>query len=116
MNKKGFTLIEMLACLALLGIILTIGILVSKDTLATTMTQLSNVSDSEVYQAVRYYVVEENTNFNNQGYTCVTLKDVIDMGYLKGNFDEEFKKKIVKVEKNMNTLVIESIEYDDSCK
>ena len=114
MNKKGFTLIEMLACLALLGIILTIGILVSKDTLATTMTQLSNVSDSEVYQAVRYYVVEENTNFNNQGYTCVTLKDVIDMGYLKGNFDEEFKKKIDEIaNKYLEDWDINRLGYTD---
>ena len=49
MKKNGFTLIELLGSLALLGIILAIGIIASKDTLATTMTQFSKINENEIY-------------------------------------------------------------------
>ena len=40
MNKYGFTLVEMLACLGLLGIVLCLGLIVNRGTLSTSMTQL----------------------------------------------------------------------------
>lgn len=57
MNKYGFTLVEMLACLELLGIVLCLGLIVNRGTLSTSMTQLEKTSDNEVYDAVRKYVL-----------------------------------------------------------
>ena len=43
MNRKGFTLIEFLGCMALLGVILAIGLYVTRGTLATALSTLTDV-------------------------------------------------------------------------
>ena len=38
MNRKGFSLVELLGCLAIMGIILCIGLYSAKGTLATSVS------------------------------------------------------------------------------
>lgn len=115
MKKNGFTLIELLGSLALLGIILAIGIIASKDTLATTMTQFSKIDENEIFESARIYVLEENIPFNNMNYTCIEVDDIIKMGYLKNIEDENIKEKIVKIERDKNTYTITKINFSDEC-
>ena len=63
MNKKGFTLIEFLICLALLGIVLVIGLCASGGAIRTSLSSLRSVSESEVFKAAKSYSLENNSVF-----------------------------------------------------
>ena len=115
MERNGFTLIELLGSLALLGLVLTLGIIASKDTLATTMTQFSKINENEIYEAARIYAVDGNVNFNDMNYTCVLVDDIVKMGYLKNLEDDNIRKKIVRLERDQNTFTIKKIFFSDEC-
>lgn len=114
MDRQGFTLIEMLACLALLGIVLGIGLVASKETLSTSLTQFRVISQTEVFEAARTYAISENITFDN-GYACVNVSELIELGYLEYTNNEDIKNKIVQINKNNSTKVIESIRYIKVC-
>jgi len=113
MNKKGFTLIELLAVLAIIGLITVISFYLIRGTTATTLTQIENIENHELYQAASNYVMEQNKPFNSDGYLCITLKDLVDLGYAKGVTNTS---KMIKITRNNKTKVIEEIEYVDECK
>ena len=115
MNKKGFTLIEFLMCLALLGIVLVIGLCASGNMLRTSLSSLRSVNDNEVFKAAKAYVLENNVSFSRKGYACVEVQDLVDYGYLLDTNDEELKNKIVKLKKNKRTKVIYDIGYTRNC-
>ena len=115
MKKNGFTLVELLACLVLLGLVLTIGIIANKNALATSLTQFRNVSDNEVFIAARNYVDGENVSFK-KNYACVTVKELVDYGYLDAVNNADIQEKIVKVSINKKTKVINKITYVKKCK
>lgn len=115
MKKNGFTLIEFLVCLAMLGIVLVIGLAASHNMLTTSLAGLRVVSDDEVFKAAKNYVNEKNISFNDNGYVCVSVNDLIDNGYLVDTNNYELKNKLVKLKKNSVTKVISRMWYVDSC-
>ena len=115
MKKNGFTLVELLASLAILGLVLAIGIMANKRALATSLVRFRNISDNEVFEAARNYVIEENVS-TKKGYTCVYVSDLVDSGYLDATNDENIYDKMVKVSISKKTKVINKIEYVKKCK
>ena len=115
MNNKGFTLVELLLCLAMFGIILVIGLCASRDMLKTSLVSLRPVGDDEVFRAATSYVNENKDVFNGKLYTCVTVKDLVDFGYLDDTNDYELKTKIVKLKRNNVTKRIYNVEYVNDC-
>ena len=119
MNNKGFSLIEMLGCIALLGIILCISLFVNRKTLATSMTTLNNISNNQIYNASMSYVMEQKVswiNYNNNEYTCISVNDLIDYGYLNSNNVSDYKDNIVKVEREPITKTINDVLFVDICE
>lgn len=116
MNRNGFTLFEMLCCVALMGFVLSIGLYLSKDTLGATIESLEGYSDNQVFKAANNYIIEKNINFNDLGYTCVTVSELIDYGYLKDVNDNDVKNRIVKIVRNNDTKVITNTSYVDKCE
>ena len=115
MEKNGFTLVELLVCFALLGFVLLLGITVNRNALVTSLVQIRNVSDNEVFEAARNYA-NSGTVSLKKGYTCVYVKDLIDYGYLNATNDNEIREKLVKVSINNTTKVINNIRYVDNCE
>lgn len=115
MKKNGFTLVELLICFALMGFVLLLGIVVNRNTLATSLTQIRKVSDNEVFEAARNYANSGSVSLK-KGYTCVYVKDLIDYGYLDGTNDATIREKLVKVSINNTTKVINNIKYVDTCE
>ena len=115
MNNKGFTLIEFLICLVMLGVVLVMGICASRNSLATSLVTLRSVSDNEVFKATKSYVISENISFNDKSYVCVSVRDLIDYGYLADTNDLVLKEKIVKLKRNNITKVISNFEYVSNC-
>lgn len=120
MNRRGFTLIEMLACLAVLGLVLGIGLYATKDTLSMTVNSLNKVSDNEVFDAAELYVSEVNSNWNidNQGneYTCVLIGNLVDFGYFNEEEVEDIINNKVKITRNINNKVVINTNYALDCE
>lgn len=115
MNKKGFTLVELLASLVILGVIIVIIVHVSSGTLATSSLQIDRISDNHIFDAARSYVMEQSVTFNDDGYVCVSVNDLISYGYFDNTIEDNLKSKIIKVSRNNTTKVIESIYYVNGC-
>ena len=62
MNNKGFTLVELLGCLVLLGFVLGIGLYSARGTLSTTLTTLDQVSENEIYDSAEIYLMENGVD------------------------------------------------------
>ena len=119
MNKKGFTLIEMLGCLALLGIIFCIGLYSARGTLATSLSMLTDVSENEIYNASKLYVSENGvswTNVSEEEYTCLTVQHLVDEGYFEYGEVNSYDSNYIKIIRNPDTRVIDSVKIVDSCE
>ena len=111
-NRNGFTLVELLASLVIIAILFGIVIHLFRGTYASTMTQIDNVSDNQIYNAAKVYVIETNA-FNSMNYACVTIKELVDYGYLS---NVENTDRLIKIVRNNQTKVIEEITYVDVCE
>lgn len=114
MNNKGFTLIEMLACVALLAFVFTLGLIASRDTLATSLSQTTSISDNQIRDAASLYAIEVNKNWTN-GTACVTVKELVDYGYLDSDRVSSKINRIVEITRDTKTKAITSIDYVDEC-
>ena len=112
MNNKGYTLIEMLAAVTIIAIIFGVAFYLVRGTTATTLTQMGEISDAQIYEAAKVYVTEVKKSFNSQGYTCITLQELADYGYLK-NVDAP--TKMIKLTRDISTKVIQEIKYVNEC-
>ncbi len=118
MNRKGFSLIELLGCLVLLASILCIGLYSARGTLATTMSTLTGVSERQIKDAAEMYVLENGSSWINDGeeYTCITVLELVD----DGHFDEDevlsYKSKLIKLVREPKTKVIKSVDLVDVCE
>lgn len=115
MKKNGFTLVELLVSLALLGVVLLMGIYATRDSLATSLTGFRNVSDNEIFTAARNYVIGEDVSLK-KGYACVYVKTLVDYGYLDVVNSDDINNKMVKVSRNRTTKVIDKIEFVSVCE
>ena len=114
MKKNGFTLVEFLISLAMLGVVLLMGIYAIKGTAATAALGIRDMTDNEIFLAARNYVIENNISMK-KGYTCMYVKDLVDYGYLVNPNDNELENRLVKVSRNNVTKVIDRIKYVDVC-
>ena len=118
MNNKGFTLVELLGSLVMLGLILGIGLYSARGTLSTTMTTLNNVSMNELYDTAEIYVIENNnTWFNNlEEYTCVMVDELVDKGYFDEDDVSSYKGKFIRIVRDNVTKTISSRKLVDVCE
>ena len=99
MNRKGFTLVELLATLIILAVVMSLGTysiisIINNSKNKNYDLLISNIKDS----AETYY--QECRFANNSGITCTkdgdgyttTLGDLVEYGYLKGNSTDDNKK------------------------
>lgn len=137
MNKKGFTLVELLAVLVILGLIVSIGGVAITKIMSNTKeknyeTLIANIKSGveTFYQECKYGDVPLNPNadpdtqlyykclkdINASGYYKVKVSTLVNFGYVSSNFSEGNVNKLVnpKDEKidfsNCNILY----KYDDN--
>ena len=118
MNRKGFTLIELLGCLVLLGVVLGIGLYVTKDTLSTALSSLTSVSTNQIYDAAKLYVTENKITWINsmEEYTCLSVDNLVDAGYFESEEVSTYKDQEIKIVRDEETKVINSIKLIDVCE
>ena len=96
MNNKGFSLIEMLGCVALLGIILCISLFINRKTLATSLSTLDNISNNEIYKAPAIMQkVDEEKILDEEMETVTEVIVPSDEEKILGATDEVVTRKVV---------------------
>lgn len=112
MNNRGFTLVELLASLALIALLFLLVTHMFRNTMASSETQLEQVVSTETFSAANSYIIENNLPYNLQGYLCLAVEKLVESGYLKANRKDD---RSIKVTRNNQTKVIEKMEYVDIC-
>ena len=118
MGNKGFTLVELLGCFALLAIVFGIGVYLTGGTLSTALTTADMVSENEIEETSKTYILENNVLWSNENdleYACVSINDLVNFGYFEYDQVSAYKDNFVKVFRNINTKVIEDLEIVKEC-
>ena len=118
MNNKGFSLIELLGSLVLLGLILCIGLYSARGTLATSLSTLIGVSENEIYDTAEMYVLGNPVTWikDTEEYTCLTVTDLVDAGYFEENEVLSYKDNKIKIVRDEHTKVVNNIKLVDICE
>lgn len=119
MNKKGFTLIEIISVISILAIIGLIAVPVANNIIKKSKTKMYDEQTSRIEQACRNYVLENDDLLPEEGKTTkVTIKKLKDSGYLPNESiinpltEEEMKGGIlISYSNNKYTYT-----YDDNIK
>lgn len=123
MNRKGFTLVELLAVIILLSILSSIAIFLVGDVIKTSREKLTDTQIKNIEEAAKSYYLEEG--INDEVYTldntksCVNLSYLIDKGYIN---DDKIRLLVDNKEINGSVNIIYkanqySYEYnEDVCK
>lgn len=117
MNKKGFTLVELLAIIVILGLVTGIAITVILTVLSNAKDKSIELTKRNIREQSEKYIYEGFSNSNwkrsnsNEEYKCVTVQDLIDVGYYKQSIIEENKDLIkptdtIKIVRDANTKAI----------
>lgn len=118
MNNKGFTLIELIVCLVLVALVFGFGFGMIRGTRSSILTTIDKISESELINAAKTYVLENNVNWFNEDdniYTCVSVDDMINSKYLSKEETIDYNNQFVKVVKNNNTRVITDLIILEEC-
>ena len=118
LNNKGFTLFELLGCLIILGIIFGIGLYSARGTLATADTMMNKISENEIYETVKLYIVEYPQSWYDgyEEYACVSVDELVDYGYFDRNEVIDYFGKDIRIVRDNSTKVINKIEFVDVCE
>ena len=118
LNNRGFSLIELLGSLMLLGLILCIGLYSARGTFSTSLTTLDNISENEIKDTAEIYVIENPVSWINDGneWTCITTFDLVGKGYFDDNEVTSYKDKKIKIIRDSRSKVITSVLIVDSCE
>ena len=118
MNKKGFTLTELLVAIAILAIVVSLGIggyiLYQKQ---AKEYAYERSRDSLISSAILYYQEKELkpiASIDDKNYYCITVRDLINYGYhdekeIK-NVDRITLDTYIKITENINTQTREKQE------
>ena len=60
--------------------------------------------------------MERKVTWIDETYTCVLVRELADYGYFDYNEISDISDKIIKLTRNSNTLVIDSVKYVDICE
>ena len=112
-NRGGFTLIELLATIAVLSVVITIVIYVATGVVDSAKEKSYQVTINNIEKSTGSYVLEGNSlmpwldgNTSNYQYQCVTVQNLIDTGYFKGDILESEVADGIKVKAN-NVIYLE---------
>lgn len=84
MKNKGFTLVELLAVIVILGVLATIGTMSVTSIMNTSKKNMYCEKINELEYAAKEYAIdhEEDLNFVNDKAT-VTVKTLLEKGYVR---------------------------------
>lgn len=81
MNKKGFTLVEIMAVILLIGLLLVLVVPNVINQVGNKKDVLDDLTKNIIYSATKLYI-EQNDIIIEDEYCNITLQDIIDAGLL----------------------------------
>ena len=85
MNNKGFSLVEMLGVIVILGILSGIAVIAVTGSLDNSKEQSYEVMEKSVYNAAQNYVLDSIDKFS--GNKTVRIEKLVEDGYLEPLID-----------------------------
>lgn len=83
-NKKGFTLVELLAVIVVLGIIVTIATISVMNSIEEAKYKARYIAAKEITEIAGAYMETENIGVNiENNEKCVLIKTLIEQSYLE---------------------------------
>lgn len=126
-KKEGFTLVELLATIAILAIVASFTIYVAVNLINNSKEKGYTVTINEIENTASNYLMENadrlfyisDIDNNNVEYQCITVENLIDYGYFKNDvINSEIKKNqtvskddYIYVERDKKTKVITRSKY-----
>lgn len=80
--KNGFTLVEVMAVILLIGLLSIFAIPAVVNQVSKKGEDVDNVTKKIIYSAAELYINQNNITFENENYCGITLQLLIDKGYL----------------------------------
>ena len=109
MKKNGFTLIEIIAVVVILGLILLIIVPNVNDILKRSKTTLNERQKELIISAARNWGMENLTSTSETMLEKITIKTLQDNGFLE---DKEVKNLLDKSDLSSDTVIC--IQYKNS--
>ena len=120
LNKKGYTLIELLAAIVVIGLIIALSTYGIINIIKSSKEKTSTLSENSIKEAAEQYATEKNDDSNywlditgeNNKYFCITIEELMNKGLLDKKAEStKFKKSdFVLVKKDKITMVNSSAE------
>lgn len=85
MNKKGFTMVELLAVIVILGILGTIGVVATNKYLVQSREKSYRILSQTIYEAYENCSIQGKCSLPSAGNTIdnYDIKNLLNMGYLE---------------------------------
>ena len=127
LNRKGYTLIELLAVILIISLIITLSIFGIINAINSSKEKATTLSEKSIKEAAETYATEKNddssywlditdkditdkdTNYKENKYFCITIEELMNKGLLDKKANIESKDfdihSYVLVKKNKVTMV-----------
>ena len=114
MNKKGITLVELLAVLVLLSIIAVIAVPLTLNLIKDSKNDADTINKSNIKEAAELYVADKigyEIDFNINPTTTITLKQLLDGGYISGDIKDQLSNKNYNLDTSTIIVTKENNNY-----
>ena len=115
--KRGFTLVEMMAVIVIIGIlsIVTVSLIVNK--IKGKSSDIDDVTKKIIYNAANLYLTDTVSEIGENSTFCVPLNDLVNKGYLSdpiSNTEDISLSNVVEI-KNQNGINSYKIVSANNC-
>ncbi|MBE6160314.1 MAG: type II secretion system protein [Lactobacillales bacterium] len=115
MNKKGLTIVELLAVLVIIGLIALVIFPVVTDNITGSQKKSQEIQKASIKEAAESYVAEnigKTINFTEaDNKEEINLNTLIEEGYLKGNYNNPQTGKEYDLETSKVTVTKDNNSY-----
>lgn len=131
LNRKGYTLIELLAVILIISLIITLSIFGIIKAINSSKEKAATLSEKSIKEAAETYATEKNDDSSywlditgeNNKYFCITIEELMNKGLLdkkaestkfqKSDFVLVKKDKITMVNSKAEILTKDKVNSDD---
>ena len=128
LNNKGFTLVELLAVIVIVGLVLASSTYVVINAINNSKETGSELNEKNIFEAARIYTIECSSDTidcdskwiekEEIEYFCVSIDELKNKGLLKEDVTVSDENKQIIIKRNKDNSVINEVRFAkiDECK